>query len=236
MALTLMVAWRAASGTTGIDVTRPASAGSSSPRIADSTSVMPSIALTPRNGMLPCAIRPTQRQLEPVDAAMADADAVDVQRLRNDDVVGPRFGDAALLRQPRDAGKAAALFVHRAADLDRPRQRHAGARDRFRRVDGRGEARFHVAHASPEDPAITHHAGEWIERPPVAGRHDIDVPVQVHDRSAAAPTRRDDVHAGVTGGVLGPAVGDDVLDVELALPQVIRRESGRTPRTRRPAG
>jgi hypothetical protein len=27
--------------------------------MADRTSVMPSMALTPRNGMLPCAIRPT---------------------------------------------------------------------------------------------------------------------------------------------------------------------------------
>ena len=102
----------------------------------------------------------------------------------------------------------------------------AGARDRFRRVHRRGEARFHVAHAAAEDPAVTHHAGEWIERPPIAGRHDIDVPVQVDDRAAAAPARRDDVHAGVTGRMLGPAVGDDVLDVELALPQVIAEKAG----------
>ena len=221
-----MVAWRAASGTTGIDVSRPARAGSSSRRMADSTSVMPSMALTPRNGMLPCAIRPTSVNSNQYTPRWPTADAVDVQRLRNDDVVGPRLRDAALLREPRHTGKAAALFVHRAADLERPRQRHARARDRFRRVHGRGEPRFHVAHAAAEDPAVTHHAGEWIERPPIAGRHDIDVPVQVDDRSAAAPARGDDVDAGVTGRMLGPAVGDDVLDVEPALPQVIAEKAG----------
>ena len=50
---------------------------------------MCSIALTPRNGMLPCAIRPLRLDLEPVHAAMADADAVDVERLGDDDEVGP---------------------------------------------------------------------------------------------------------------------------------------------------
>ena len=49
---------------------------------------MCSIALTPWNGMLPCAIRPFVCDLEPVDAAVADADAIDVERLGNDREVG----------------------------------------------------------------------------------------------------------------------------------------------------
>ena len=59
---------------------------------------MCSIALTPRNGMLPCAIRPRVVDLEPVDAAMADADAIDVERLRDDDVVDAIGADAAAAR------------------------------------------------------------------------------------------------------------------------------------------
>jgi len=37
------------------------------------------------------------------------------------------FGDASRVRKMRDAGEAAALFVDRAADLDRAGQRDAGA-------------------------------------------------------------------------------------------------------------
>ena len=58
MPLTLMVACRAPGGTTGTSVRRPASAGSNSSRTDWSSRPMPSIALTPRNGMLPWPIRP----------------------------------------------------------------------------------------------------------------------------------------------------------------------------------
>ena len=60
-----------------------------------------------------------RHHFEPVDAAMADADPIDVERLRDDDVVGPLGAEPAVLGEPGDAGEAAALFVHRAADLDR---------------------------------------------------------------------------------------------------------------------
>jgi hypothetical protein len=54
-----MVARAAPAGTTGISVTRSARAGLSSARTASSTAPMCSIALAPRNGMLPCAMRPS---------------------------------------------------------------------------------------------------------------------------------------------------------------------------------
>ena len=79
---------------------------------------MCSMALVPRNGMLPCAVRPCVVDLEPVNAAMADADAVDVERLRDDHEVGPRRRDAALFAEPAHSRKAAALFVDGAADFD----------------------------------------------------------------------------------------------------------------------
>ena len=59
MPLMLMVACRDPSGTTGIVVTRPNSAGPSSSRTRSSRCDMPSIALMPRYGMLPCAMRPS---------------------------------------------------------------------------------------------------------------------------------------------------------------------------------
>ena len=55
---TFSVAWRAPSGTTGTAVVRDASAGCSSSRNARSTRPIPSMAFTPRNGMLPWPIRP----------------------------------------------------------------------------------------------------------------------------------------------------------------------------------
>ena len=92
--------------------------------------------------------------LEPVDAAMADADAIDVERLGDDDVVGVARAQAPLLGQPRDAGEAAALLVDRAADLDRALQLDAGAPDRFGREHRRGDARLHVAGAAAVDPPV----------------------------------------------------------------------------------
>ena len=83
---------------------------------------MRSIALTPRNGMLPCAMRPrvvTSNQYTPRWPMQI---AVDVERLGDDHVVGARPARCVRRsRQVRDAGEAAALLVHRAADLDRAR-------------------------------------------------------------------------------------------------------------------
>ena len=58
IALTLSVARAAPGGTTGMPVTRDARAGRRRSRNASSTAPMPSIALTPRKGMLPWAMRP----------------------------------------------------------------------------------------------------------------------------------------------------------------------------------
>ena len=59
MPLTLRVAARAPSGTTGIAVRRAARVGCSSSRMPVSTAAIASTALTPKNGMLPCAVRPS---------------------------------------------------------------------------------------------------------------------------------------------------------------------------------
>ena len=52
--------------------------------------------------------------LAPPHAAVADTDAVHVQRLRDDDVVDAGRGEPAAFRQPGDAAVASRLLVHRA--------------------------------------------------------------------------------------------------------------------------
>ena len=60
--------------------------------------------------------------LGPPDAAMAEADAVLVERLGDDDVVDPRLREIALLGQVGDAAEAAGFLVDRAGNLDRARE------------------------------------------------------------------------------------------------------------------
>jgi hypothetical protein len=211
----LIVACRAAAGTTGIDVRRALPPN----RRDDLLHAVDRAHAKKRHA----AMRnpPARRELEPVDAAVTGADPIDVERLRDDDVVGPRLRDTAHLGQVRDAGKAAALFVHGPADLDRARHRHAGARDGLGRKDGGRDAGFHVADTAADDAAVAKHTGKRIHRPAIARRHDIDMSVQMDDGPGAAPARADDVDAWVAGRVLGAALSRDVLDFETAARQAI---------------
>src|ERR1700730_13668526 len=91
--------------------------------------------------------------LGPPHAAMADADAIDVERFRDDDVIDARRGKPAALRQIVHAAVAPRLFVDGAGDLERTRQR-AGVDQRFDRDDGRRKASLHVASAPAIDSAL----------------------------------------------------------------------------------
>ena len=190
MPLMLSVACRAPGGTTGTAVVRHASRGAQFAlhTVEHDAHVVDRADAEERHAAVRDAA--ARQHLEPVDAAVADADAVDVQRLGDDDVVGPLGAETPVLREPRDAGKAAALFVHGAADFDRAIQLDAGAADAFDGKERRGDAGLHVARAAAVDPAVDDLAAERIERPAVAGRHDVEVAVQVHDRVQAR------VHAG----------------------------------------
>ena len=84
---------------------------------------------------------PLGLDLAPPDAAVADADAVDVERLGDDHVVDAGLGEPAALGQPGDAAVAAGLLVAGAGDLDRAGQRRAAVDQRLGRDDGGGEAR-----------------------------------------------------------------------------------------------
>ena len=101
--------------------------------------------------------------LGPPDAAVADADPVDVERLGDDDVVDPGAGEEAPLGQVGDPGEAAGFLVHRAGDLDRPGKRDAGLEDRLDRDHRSGDAALHVAGAAAVHLAVADLAGEGVD-------------------------------------------------------------------------
>ena len=156
---------------------------------------------------------------------MTDADPVDVERLGDDHVVGPHGAEPPVLGEPRDAGEPAALFVHRAADFDRAIQLDAGAADAFDGEERRGDSGLHVARSAAVDPAVDDVTAKRIARPALAGRHDVEMAVQVHDRvRRASMPGPDDVDARVALGVFGKAFGREVLDIESAALQTIANE------------
>ncbi len=150
------------------------------------------------------------------DAAVADADAIDVQRLGDDHGVDSIRRQSLVFRQPGDTGEAAALFVDRPADFDRPLEGDAGAANRLCREHGRGDPRFHVARAAPVDAAVANHPAKRIDRPAGAGRDDVEMAVEVHVRPLGPPSpRADDVDPRMACGVFGPAFRGVILDAEV---------------------
>ena len=75
---------------------------------------------------------------------------------------------------------------------------------------------LHVARAAAVDrPSLTT-PPNGSTRPAVAGRHDVEMAVQVDDRPRPAAPRADDVDARMPRRVLGAPLGGDILDVEAA--------------------
>ena len=126
------------------------------------------------------------------------------ERLGDDHEIGPSLRNPPDLGEVRHAGKAAALFVHGAADFQRPRQPHARARDRFSGEHRRRDTGLHVADAAAVNLSVPHQTAERIHRPAFARRDDIDVAVEVNDRSRTSAPGADDVHARIPRRVLGP--------------------------------
>ena len=160
--------------------------------------------------------------LEPVDAAMADAHAVDTKRLGNDHGLGPLARDPVVLGEPRHPGEATALLVHRATDLDRRRMRHTRTPDGFGREHRGRQARLHVAGATAVEAAIQNFSTERVASPTQAGRHDIEMAIQVDGRSLHPPlVAADDVNARMSGGVLRLADRGEQMDVRAMPAQLI---------------
>ena len=98
--------------------------------------------------------------------------------------------------------------------------------DGFCREEGGGDARFHVAGATPVDAPVAHGSGKGVDRPSVAGGDDIVVAVEMNGwafRASAANANH--VDARVRAGVLHAAVGRDSIDVEAAGFETIGDES-----------
>ena len=141
---------------------------------------------------------------------MPHADPVHVEGLRNDHVVGALGPEMALLAQPLDPGEAAALFVHTATDFDGAGELHPSAPNRFDRDDGCRNARLHVTGTPPEDLPVGHHAGEGVDGPARAGRHHVDVTVQV-DAGALPIEAAQHIHPRMARAVVGMVFSDQVL-------------------------
>ena len=157
---------------------------------------------------------------EPIHAAMADTDAVDVRRLGDDHKVGPIFVDESAPRQTGNPRKATAFLVHRAALLDGSMQSNASAPDRLNRENRRRDPGLLVARAATVEFAAADQGTERVDGPTRANWHDVEVPVEVQDGNRAFDLPHD-VDARVLGGVFRPIVRSHVLDVvaeDLELP------------------
>src|SRR6185295_12788427 len=99
---------------------------------------------------------------------------------------------SSMLCEPRHARKPAALLVDCTADLDGSLELDSRAADCLHRVDRCGDSRFHVAGAATVDAPVSYFAAERIHRPAGPGGHDIEVAVQVDERTQRTPAEESD--------------------------------------------
>ena len=154
---------------------------------------MCSMALVPRNGMLPCAMRPcvvTSNQYTPRWPMQMRS------TLSGSGMITKSVRAAAMRpcsqSQPTPAKPPlSSSTVPLISTL--PRRAIAGAPHRFGGVDRRGDARLHVARAAAVDAAVAHDARKRIDGPPFAGGDDVEVAVEMNERArlrAASRGRR----------------------------------------------
>ncbi len=144
---------------------------------------------------------------------MAHANALEPERLGDDRVVGALRRDVPSLTEVGDPREATALFVHGPADLYRAAQLDAGATDRFGGESRGRQPRLHVRRAASINPTVAHEPSEGIDRPPVPGRHHVEMAVQVQARPGPDPLQPSDhVDARMCAGMLGAALRFHVLN------------------------
>jgi len=151
--------------------------------------------------------------LAPPNAPVAQADAVLVQRFRNDHMVDARLGEVATFRQPGDAGITAAFLVDRSGDLDRPRQVRHRVDQRLHRDDRRRQATFHVTGAAAVDAVVDDLGGERVVGPAGAGLDHVDMAVEMHARPGPAGLIARNhvgpwIGVGIAPSALGPQHGN----------------------------
>src|SRR6185369_4908937 len=123
--------------------------------------------------------------LGPPHAAMAQADAILIERLGDDDVIDFALGEVALLGQPAHAGPAAGLFIGGAGDFERAGEFDARRQDRLDRDHAGSQAAFHVRGAAAVNLAVFQFAAPRIDAPAIAGFDHVDMRVEMHARPRA---------------------------------------------------
>src|SRR5690606_21082207 len=151
--------------------------------------------------------------LGPPDAAVAEADAVLVERLGNDHVLDPVGREPAAFGQIGDAAEAARFLVGGGADLDGAAVAGAGGEEGFGGDDAGGEPALHVAGAAAVDAVALDLGAERVARPAVADLDNIMVGVEM---DAVARPRAlvpgDEVPARMGGGIARRPFGADEFD------------------------
>ncbi len=156
-------------------------------------------------GHAPVGRPAVRRDVEPVDALVAYADASGTEGFRDDHVVGPIARDPSDSAQVGHTGEASALLVDGATHLDGASQRRSGPADRLHGEGRRRDAALHVRCPPAEQSAFPHLAAEGVDRPAGSRRYDVEVAVEVHERPRPrALEQPDHVHPGMVGGVLRP--------------------------------
>src|SRR5690606_35749578 len=125
--------------------------------------------------------------LAPPDAAMAETDAVDIERLGNHHVIDAGLREEAAAGEIGNAAIAARFLVDRSGDLDRARKPRRHLDQRFRGDDRRRDSALHVAGAAAIDPAVADGAGEGFDGPALAHFNDIDMAVEMDARAGTSP-------------------------------------------------
>jgi hypothetical protein len=145
-------------------------------------------------------------------------------------VIDPRRREPTFAREKRDPGEAAGLLVDRARDLERAIEPDARRQDALDRDHRSREPALHVARAAAIEAAVPDHARKRVDGPPLAGRHDVDVAVEVDAAARTAPADpRDDVDPWIALAVAGRALGADVVDLEPAPGQTLPEVAGARP-------
>ena len=143
---------------------------------------------------------------------MAHANAVDVEGLGDDREVCVLRSNAADLAEVGHPRIAAAFLVDGAADLDGSAGLDTRALQGFGREESGRDARLHVAGAAAVDAAVRDLGAEGILRPAATRGDHIEVAVHVQRLAGTGTlTAADHVDAGMLRGVLGHALGCDVL-------------------------
>src|SRR5665213_394564 len=128
-----------------------------------------------------------RHDFEPVHSAVPDVDTVSVRRLGNDYCIRTVRAHPSLLREPRHARESTAFLIDGPTDFYGSIHRDPGAPNRFRRVDRSSDPGLHVARSSSIDAPIAHNSAEWIDGPTIANRHNIEMAIQMHQRTHAPP-------------------------------------------------